>query len=40
MQTKIATPLIDLFVDPADGKKPLLWSNKNIKINQLRKGEK
>lgn len=40
MQTKIATPLIDLYIEPADGKKPMIWRNKNIKIKNLRKGEK
>lgn len=39
-QTKISTPLIDIFVDPADGGEPLSWKNKFISINDLRKGEK
>lgn len=38
-QTTLKTPLIDLYVDIGDGK-PLLWKDKNIGINDLRKSEK
>jgi hypothetical protein len=39
-QTQLSTPLIDLFIDPGDGGETLLWKNKDISINDLRKNEK
>lgn len=37
VQTKLETPLIDLYVDPGDGEKPLIWTNKISNVLKLRK---
>jgi len=38
-QTKLETPLIELYVQPNDGKPAKEWSDPNVNVKKLRKVE-